>query len=324
MPQSLIPAFANSQVSISESLISIVLISVTVIVIGTFMGESIHTLAIVIEKTFDWIGRRYTNFRNLFYNYSSSSKSRIKNMGRELSEYEKNEMNLIQQLLHNWIHGSWNWLESRYDLAKYVLIGHRRVLELYLFDNVNTNESVEEMVSEMNVYKEHFVRKATFIYNIDVTDVSSYYPVLTTQLEEYELSRAMKFQSLYAFCRGMWVAAFLIGTAYVAVLFLPHNWTPSVMNYESIIQILPTQAILLLTILLAILMVLFMNSAGRYKLLYIQYLLSGSFTLDVRNGIPDYEKPGKKSSAEDVADVLDEAEAKGGQDADSPDDATPE
>jgi len=199
-----------------------------------------------------------------------------------LSESQIEELSIIEELLYKWKESVWNFLSTKFHNGKFILIGHRRTLDLILREKRKKGEKLyDSPLAEMNFYEEYFVKLCLKEYKVEPGVYSEAYPVVASDLERSGYSRMAKFQSRYGFCRGMWVISFILALFYFLIIVIPPNMVPfQVLMYEPVITTLLGPQVRLIIVLLIITSLVFMNGAMRYKILLVEYLLAETYNLN--------------------------------------------
>lgn len=272
--------------NIAQSVILALAIIVAIVILGIFIGEAVHTMAVNIENTLGWVGRRYRGYTDFMsdrriWQDRSEDKNRGDNGGPfsilpntpDSIEDKYSERTPWGILKYNWKRNVIAWSHKRIRGFRNLLMHHRVVFVSYIFRDSDYSRYAptiddETLREELGYREREFVRFFGNEFQID--ELKNAYPYAIGLIDEPGTSRALRFQAIYAFCRGMWVILLLMFVAYMFIIVKEIN----IINYNPIVaKILQPEEFDVLTILVFLSMLSFMNSSGRYKRYFVQYLV---------------------------------------------------
>ncbi len=245
-----------------------------VVLTGTLIGEAVHALAIYIENSLAWVGRRVNNIIDL-----GKDENCIPNIKKRYQPYvdptnpdeeAQAGRTLPRRILTNWKYGILKWVASRIYGLKLGLIRHRVLFTGKITRPLGLPEDgpKERSVERLDEVQRYLVESAEDEFNVESKeDAKCVYPVVTTLLSSNDITRPDEFQARYSFCRSMWVIILIMVVFY---LFLP------LYPYDPIVEVVIPETWILL-IILSIFLLFFLTSAGKYKKYYVEYLLAGFF-----------------------------------------------
>lgn len=273
----LLPKDSIPRPTIPENLFAFIVLFAAIVLIGTLLGEVVHTITIYFETLFAWVGRRFLNTIRLIKDFCGQD---AKESQAQFTRLRNHEDPPSEGLVEGWKFNIRKWFRSRfYDIVA-ILLSHRKLFQLriesYLeFPNPGVGQTTTEVrLTHRNLLDK--VRKDIIEVEKDVTDI---YPIIVTALSNEDQSRAFKFQARYAFCRGMWIVLFILAFIYWLILGDIVNWTPKAMQYQSYISSHSPNVIGMISFIILFLSSLFAFASGKYKNLYLDYLMVEFYVL---------------------------------------------
>jgi len=288
---SIMPA-QSVDADISPTFANLAALSIVLLLAGLAIGQGVHTLADNMEKVIHWIARRIRRFVNYL---------RVKTK-RQIEFDSIRITNVIEQdalLELRIIKGLWNnsmeWFRKRFWGAYDSLVGHRRLLGKSIQWNFSEEEPGEEerwpkgsrgelyeLFAEAyeNEFGHHIEQKSP-------PEIERQYPLITSSIpssnKEYR-----QFQSIYSFCRSMWVVFFLLSIGYIFLILGPEMYIP-IIGFEFtlpeffsgtpiIVDIVHKEAQVLLPFFTMFATIVFFDAAGTYKRYYVEYLMADFVT----------------------------------------------
>jgi hypothetical protein len=264
-----------------------IMVSVVVVLLGTLLGEVVHSIANHLEDVIAWAGKRgrdsITTLLTTVHlppqpREPVTTKARDEFIEDQENGWSSNEgISAIAQGAYNRLY--W-WLSNRVRELEYMVWSHRSIFKERLTsppaDSFNKENLTDFVVNEL---------EDEYPYDYDAI-----YTVITSLLSNSGCERAFKFEARYAFCRSMWFVLSFISIAYFIIITYPSQWwAPSALNYQPYLLKFfatnPKSVIGMISITLFITSVIFARAAGTYKRIYIEYLLSEFYV--VRNIIDD-------------------------------------
>lgn len=306
LPNFLVQEWISTGRDLPESLLVFIIIITFIVLVGVLIGEGVHTIAVNIELMFGWLSKRAVGTKRLLFQAFPGLKENIERIiPEELDRKTQTRNPLWKNVFHNWTYGMWSWMMRRYRMLSIILLGHRHVFERNLKEDIDVEQLFPDVaeddqthqneqtlaerlerhdtgISQLPFFKRHFIRKCLNEFHVNWGDLRLVYPVITSTLENEDFSRSQKFQATYAFCRAMWVNSFLLAISYLLLIFYPkeHIFIEGLL-YTSIIRAnFDNSHIGLIIIILFLIMGVFMDSSGRYKQYYVEYLIAETYTRD--------------------------------------------
>ena len=278
---------------LSQKIVVFVVILVVIWLIGTLLGEAVHSIAIHFEKIAAWGGKTARNIKDYFSNitgfklphptdFSSTQKHSISEH-QDPIEHDSFFLQKYQSLLSlliGWYSGFYNWGTNRWNDIIYIAWGHRDIFETRLTTPASSSSFTQQHLID-------FVREE--IDDSPPFNSDEIYTVIVSRLSLSQCERAFRFQSRYGFCRSMGVVLLLIGTAYLLTITYPSAWwIPSSFQYKPYLLDYFDQNINSVVWTISSLFIatsfLFFLASGDYKRRYIEYLLSEFYTVNNLSG----------------------------------------
>lgn len=274
---------------LSQRIVVFVVILVVIWLVGTLLGEAVHSIAIHVEKIAAWGGKTARSMKDYISNitgfslphptgYSTASEYSIngQNDSIEQDSFLLRKYQSFKHLVIGWYSGLYNWSINRRNGIIYIVWGHRDMFETRLKAPTSSSSFTHQ-------YLVDFVRNE--LDDEPPFNSDEVYTVIVSQLSLSQCERAFRFQSRYGFCRSMGVVLLLIGSSYLLTSKYPSSWwVPSSLQYKPYLfdyfpqnthSVISTISILLIAISL-----LFFLASGDYKRRYIEYLLSEFYTIN--------------------------------------------
>lgn len=263
----LLPDGSLDNIVIGQSFLNFIAVVISVVLIGSLIGEGVHTLAVMIESIFDFILRSLAWFRRYIVNIFN-----IKWMivPPERDPHEMMGMRRSRRLFINLTDPIRMWVAMRRSALRFSLLGHRSIFGHSLEGTFERDPHIQRMKFAV-IHAKNLARAG---YGIDLEENAlGFYPVAVSRLSETVYERSSKFQARYAFCRGMWVILFLVSIMYSGIAAFPIESRPDPLQYKSILDasVQPSQ-IWIIVLLLIFASLIFLNGVARYKIYNIEYL----------------------------------------------------
>lgn len=269
--------------SFFQNLLAFISVLISVLLLGTLLGEAVHTVAILFEKFVAWVAGRVKNTLSLLLEISGSD--------RELSDFltpsqpsvsqlndegDSPQPSIRKRVLTGWRYNIQSWLVNRYKEFAYSLWSHRDIFENRISSRIEfPNPSTDFPDSDVPFTEEHLIEESVEEYDIHgKQDLSKVYSVVTSTLSSNGSQRAFKLQSRYAFCRSMWVVTFFLGIFYLLSRWAPKWIAPHALAYNPYIAALNHSQIGLISVSLIGISLIFAYESGAYKRDYLEYLIS--------------------------------------------------
>lgn len=237
----------ESRTAIGFTTSEIVLLLLGVIVFGFVVGQGLHTTAVLIERAAFAVGRSATR------------------SGREGGRTDRSR---LPARVRTGLGGAAKrWLSDRW--VKTAFEPHREMFEREVretVDGADDNAMVDAFVDACrDRYGNRFVED---------DGVSYLYPLVLSDLNNWEDNRAGRFQSSYTFSRSVWVEFLTVSVVYAAISLDPagvvgiYSETPPV-----IAQVAPGNTAVA-AVALFVLAINFMYASSIYKNYFVQYVFA--------------------------------------------------
>ncbi|WP_247729576.1 hypothetical protein [Halovivax limisalsi] len=171
------------------------------------------------------------------------------------------------------------WWKNRYWGLYDSLIGHRYLFGKSIEWNYAGDNPERWEEKEKEELYDRFILAYLNAYDVDMRRKVPYenanrYPLITARLTHRGDAQYRHFQSLYSFCRSMWVVFLLLGLAHLAMyLALFQFGTISLNSLPLSFYALSGYELYLPLILLAT-SAMFLDASGTYKRHYIEYMIA--------------------------------------------------
>jgi len=285
----------------SLSFVNIAALLAVLLIAGLTLGQAVHTAADNFEKAFLWFARglrriynasraQMINLKNKVFNFEWW-KIGGSNPWNALIECIERIYNRLNSWLAQRVYGSetWQWIQqeeskiSRWVQRRYwggydSLAGHRYLFGKWIQWNfARQNDHRWETESKGPLFDE-FAYCYSQKFDIEVRqqtpkDIVSQYPLLTSYLEGYSRTQYRRFQSIYSFCRSMWVVSLALAVVYTMAL-IDITQIPNLFTHTPAIYEVPEryQPVFPLSALAAWLF--FFDASGTYKRHFVEYFMA--------------------------------------------------
>lgn len=308
----ILATFPSSTFKISgdTSFLGVIALVFLLLFIGLMIGQGVHTLADNIEKAFLWFARRVRNWLTLL-RVRFGRDITISSLKKEVDE----DAPLKIRFWFNAYDKSVEWVRRRYWGIYDSLVGHRYLLGKSIqwnFDAENP-DGRWKIGSKGRIY-EGFVSAFQEEFDLDIRtltppEIRDQYPLITAKLSKEGIGQYRTFQSIYSFCRSMWVVFLCLTLVFGFLINGPAilEWLPwfegirlSVLPlpYTPVgVEIIPTVIQSYVPWILLIGTVVFFDAAGTYKRHYVEYLIADfavSFDPDSPSESIEFDNPSSK------------------------------
>ena len=250
---------------------SLVTVLAFALLLGLIFGEAIHTLAVNSERFVAWLGTLALAagkfVRNTFPELHELTIARPDYAN--ISETESQLYDRLEQIRR--------WVERRYYGIVNAFIGHRRLFALKCVSNYNDKPGLRRAGEPKQIFK-RFEDKFNKRFDRDlpkegIPELMETYPLVTSVVSKTGGQQFRRFQSVYSFCRSMWVTLLL---AFIAHSLIMIDAVPHPSGTTVIMQILRDYSIdiVWLPVGLGIGVILFVDAAGTYKRHFVEYLVA--------------------------------------------------
>jgi len=291
----LLPTKISIPLSDTQTQFDLILRIISAFVLGLLIGEGIHTLSRVVEQTFSFIGNISVKTARIFeYRISivsdKAKEKRVKSEMRSGTGTEDSEPPLSLQLIR-YIQitglrlieivfsspiavGSWLF-HNIYPIFQ----SHRTLFIFWVRSNFSDDQPPWDIGRDRILAREFdgtFNRSFETDLNKENGVPPRIYELVSSSVSQKESIISQRFQDLYSFSRSMWVVIFIL-LIWLSLGFLVGggNLEPWIIANDTFKSI----DIFIVTIMSA-LQILFMYGTGRYKKIYVLYLVADFATID--------------------------------------------
>lgn len=293
------------------TLASLAVAVVGVLLVGLVIGQGVHTLADNTEKAFHWTAKRVNNTFRLALTLAAKKRVELPRVDLSTAPDEK----LRRRIPKNALTNVSEWFRSRFWGTYDSLVSHRRLFGKHFEWNYDSYDDSRRWEREERGHLyERFCRQYERRFpddrspeNLSPDQLIDRYPLVVTAVENGDVTPHASFQSIYSFCRSMWVVSVIIAAVYMEILFgqlldvrvgctrlgLP-GWVPDVgivclsgsIDLISVsdgtigVLLIPEGLTSAVVPLLLVTAVVFFDAAGTYKRHYVEYLIAGFASLD--------------------------------------------
>ncbi|MFD1588531.1 hypothetical protein ACFR9U_16255 [Halorientalis brevis] len=266
---------------------------VSVLLVGTLLGEVAHTIGRLFEKLAAWFGRRLRNTYELLIDYPIGPVADIcrdhfrrlevslpnslgsPNPNQLKSEEGSDSIPLLMRIVQTWLSNIREWMERRIKNVAHIALSHRRLFLNHIEPTLNLDSAREVSEADMDFTHQNLVEVCRKEYNIhNMADASKVYSVVVGEVAENGEDRPFRYQARSAFCRGMWVVLMGTSIVYGVIFSLPVSLYPTALRYPTMFAPLLDIHIYIIAIILLISSFIFAIASGAYKEYYIEYLIT--------------------------------------------------
>lgn len=317
------------------TLASLAVAVVGVLLVGLVIGQGVHTLADNTEKAFHWLAKRFDRSSRLILAIAAKLRFELPRISQLIEGKPRLEhifqvsKIVIKQVWDDLLMGPdkklrwripknalmnvYEWLRSRFWGTYDSLVSHRRLFGKHFEWNYNRPGDGRRWEREERGHLyEQFCREYERRFpedkspkQLEPDELMDRYPLIVTAVENGDVTPHASFQSIYSFCRSMWVVSIVIAAVYTEILFgqlvdfrvgctqfgLP-DWIPDVgmlcLSGDVIAvsdgtigaAVVPDNSVSAVVPVFLISALIFFDAAGTYKRHYVEYLIAGFASLD--------------------------------------------
>lgn len=252
---------------VPESLLPLVVIALA---LGLVFGEAVHTLAINSERFVAWIG-----------NQAQKSAEPLRETfpeGITLLSPDYTQLTETGSRLYGQLSAVRRWTADRYYGTRDAFISHRRLFAQECISNYNDKRGRRLPNDTKHIYN-RFEDRFNEFFDQDlpkegVRELVEIYPLVTAVVTRSGGQQYRRFQSIYSFCRSMWVTLVLIAAAQTLLLIN----TPVELYSDNTLgaQIFTSIGVqpIWLPVTLTAIAIFFINATGNYKRHFVEYLVA--------------------------------------------------
>lgn len=274
----LLPEYQTGVESITMewSVLNFIALLLLLLIAGLMLGQGVHTLADNTEKFFRWFGIRMSN--TVKYVQVSHPDSTI---DLNLLKNQSDPEGVNGKIVKNWRNGTIEWFRRRYWGVYDSFVSHRYLFARSIAWNFDDERETERWEHEEkgDLYQK-FAEIYGEIYDTDIRqekpqDIETAYPLITSRVNMRRTGEYRKFQSIYSFCRSMWVVFLLLTLSYSFIFYGQEFLGIGIFGYEPIAwSVFPSEFWYLIPIFTSISTFLFLDAAGTYKRHFVEYLIA--------------------------------------------------
>jgi hypothetical protein len=270
----ILPQQTYQTIELEPTFLNIAALLFLLLLVGLMIGQGVHTIANNFEKIFRWTVQRLNGTLRVL-EASGDWTFELSTLKSEPASPDEEYDGLWKKLCRNWRNSTIDWLHRRYWGTYDSLVDHR-----YLFaKSIEWNYSPESGRWEVNQKAEMydgFITEYQRLYGTDLrlevpADIVKRYPLITSRLSSQTEGEFRQFQSIYSFCRSMWVVSFILTGLFSWMIFVPFEGVDRAVFLTS----LPSTILPWFPVFTFISAVLFFDAAGDYKRYFVEYLIAG-------------------------------------------------
>ncbi|QCP91847.1 hypothetical protein [Haloarcula marismortui] len=251
-----------------------VVILLLAIGMGLVFGEAIHTLANNSEQFVAWLGRRAISAAG-FVRDNLPELHRFLNS--EYTDYAAATPS--EARVYRVIANTKQWYKKRYFGLNASVKSHRRLFAETCETNYGTKwgpRKDEEPKKIFEEFADSFEKKFdTDLPKTNKSELMEIYPLITGEVTRSGGAEFRRFQSIYSFCRSMWVTLMIFSIIHFVIYIANRGYIISQFDYISVAAtVFPLNQTSLIPGMLAISCILFLDAAGTYKEHYVEYLVA--------------------------------------------------
>lgn len=275
LPEQILPIASGDS---GMTLFNLLALIVVFFILGLMIGQGVHTFADNIEKVFHWLLNRVVDFVQIL-----EIKDIELGFDRLLPSYSPRQVSTLKRFGYDWHKGTVEWIRDRFWGAFDSLVDHRFLFAMWFEWNYaraqigmfpgrwEPEEKKYLMDPFAETYEDIFGQD---IRQITGRDLDQVYVLVTSYLSQQGSRGHRQFQSIYSFCRSMWVVSFTLTVLYSLAIFQPFGDLDILANHPRIVDMLPKEVVLFIPLVLFLNGVLFLDASGTYKRHFIEYILA--------------------------------------------------
>ncbi|WP_396611597.1 hypothetical protein ACH9L7_15565 [Haloferax sp. S1W] len=288
----LLPGGGSGQgFELSGSLVNIAALLVILLLIGLMVGQGLHTLADNIEKGFNWVLIAVVKIKQVIVVkfgidfHFDHMKSPLYNKEGETSESDFNR-NFLWSLQD----GTVTWVQNRFWGTFDSLVSHRYLFHKWIVWNYETGITLpfddRDIEGKRDLFLDKFNEEFEETFGVDPKDLvfvdnrpsnnrelERAYVLVTSYLAQKGIQGHRQFQSIYSFCRSLWVVFFILTGLYSLAIYQPFGQL-GLLNQDPILfTMVPDTLLNLIPLVTAFATIVFFDASGTYKNHFIEYLI---------------------------------------------------
>jgi hypothetical protein len=300
---SFLPPGSFTPVPVASSLAEYALTVITALLVGLFVGESVHTFAELIERGVRFgarvvdrissrlsvlVGGKLKAALAAVLNHNSIVRTR-RTVGGQLEPV----VVWIPSWLGRPVGGATVWLQTKYWGLHDILKDHRLLFAHSLIWNFaqqpdevgdrwenrqkgHPYECFRECLLEE--YGEDLLKNESGVAELEnlepVAQYRSLYTLVSSEVSSSGIGLSSRFQAIYSFCRSMYVVFGLTTVAYLLILSPTTQSGAKPVYSPMVVSALPREWYAALVIVPFVLSLIFFVATGKYKRAYVDYLIS--------------------------------------------------
>jgi len=242
--------------------------------LGLIFGEAIHTLANISEKMVAWLGRRAVNSAGFLRDNLPELHTALTTDFTDYADATKFEAGIYDR-----IEDTKKWYKKRYYGLNASFKSHRRLFAEQCATNFGSKRGPRKNLDPKKIYSQFFNKfEEVFDSSLPKTNIQELmelYPLITAEVTKSGGSEFRRFQSVYSFCRSMWVTLSIFSTAHLLIFFGNSREWITLFDYRPAVFILvPVEFMQTVPIALFLSSILFVVASGTYKKHYVEYLVA--------------------------------------------------
>lgn len=271
----------------SVSFVGIAALLIILLLGGLMVGQGLHTLADNIEKAFSWFLIAVVKSEDIISTKSGLEVDFERLESPDISDQESYTYN--DKIIWDTRDGFVNWIRNRFWGIFDSLVSHRYLFHSWIVWNYPTNRVLpfddRDIRGRRNIILERFVNRFEGVFDekiiklvnvdrrsSDNKELKQVYALVTSYLSAKGITGHRKYQSIYSFCRSLWVVFFLLTILYSLAIFQPIG-NLGLVSKDPILLSAPSGLHPYIPIVTGFAMVVFFDASGTYKNHYVEYLI---------------------------------------------------
>lgn len=285
LPKQILPIASGDG---GTTLFNLLVLIVVFFILGLMIGQGVHTFADNIEKIFRWLLNRIVDFVDFL-----EMKDIEIGFDRLLPSYSTKKVSTLKRFGYDWHKGTVEWIRDRFWGAFDSLVDHRFLFAMWFEWNYSRAQiglfPSRWEPEEKRYLMDPFAEAYEDVFDQDIRqitrgDLDQVYVLVTSFLSQRDSRGHRQFQSIYSFCRSMWVVSFTLTALYTLAIFQPFGNLVILTNQPKIISILPDEVVIYTPLFLFLNGVLFLDASGTYKRHFIEYILASFVSIQDKEG----------------------------------------
>lgn len=207
------------------SLAGLAVVVIAVLLVGLVIGQGVHTLADNTEKAFLWVARRASSVQRVIRTVLARREIQLPSPDFSTKPDEK----LWQRIWKKSLSNLYEWFRRRFWGTYDSLASHRRLFGKHFewnYSHLERGKGRRWQREERGHLYDQFCQQYDERFSDDLSpkqldpdELIDRYPLVVTVTENTDVGGHASFQSIYSFCRSMWVVSTVLAVLYTEILF---------------------------------------------------------------------------------------------------------